>query len=163
MHKNGFMFLESLIVIVTLTTSLLLLYNTFKRIMDNEKRKKNYDEISYIYRSAYLKNNFFAYNKEILEEINDYQEIKLDSSYLNNSYLKKLFTDFEVQDLLILKKDHLKDLKECLNKQCLSLSSSFNTYIKTLNINIETDYVLLIEYQTCQNDKCQSYYSWMGV
>ena len=55
MHKKGFAFIESIIAIVFLTSSLLLLYGTFKRVIQNNKNRINYDEISYIYRSEYVK------------------------------------------------------------------------------------------------------------
>lgn len=162
MQKNGFIFLESLIVIVTLISTLLLLYNSFKRITNNVKEKDNYDEINYIYRSEYLKENL---QKNILDDFlkdQDYLEINNESAYLNN-YLKQLFKDFEVNNLIIVKTNSLNNLRKCLlNDACLNISSSFKTYIASTKISLSSSYILISEYKTCLKERCQYNYSWVG-
>ncbi len=162
MQKNGFIFLESLIVIVTLISTLLLLYNSFKRITNNVKEKDNYDEINYIYRSEYLKENLQKYILDDFLNDQDYLEINSESAYLNN-YLKQLFKDFEVNNLIIVKTNSLNNLRKCLlNETCLNISSSFKTYITSTKINISSSYILISEYKTCLKERCQYNYSWVG-
>ena len=55
MKKNGFVFVETIVAIVVLTSSLLLLYSSFSKILQSEKTRVYYDDISYIYRSWYIK------------------------------------------------------------------------------------------------------------
>ena len=57
MKKNGFVFVETIIAIVVLTSSLLLLYSSFNKVLQSEKTRVYYDDIAYIYRSYYLKNS----------------------------------------------------------------------------------------------------------
>ena len=163
MHKNGFIFLESLIVIVTLISTLLLLYHSFKRITNNVKQKENYDEVNYIYRSEYLKENLQKYILDDFLKDQDYLEINNESVYLNNDYLKQLYKDFEIADLIIVKKESLNNLQKCLlNKSCLNINDSFKTYIASTQFNISSSLILISEYKTCLKDKCQYNYSWVG-
>ena len=54
MKKNGFVFVETIIVVAVLATSLILMYISFNKIIINEKKRITYDDISYIYRTYYL-------------------------------------------------------------------------------------------------------------
>ena len=45
MKKNGFVFVETIIAIVVLTSSLLLLYSTFSKILQSEKTRVYYDDV----------------------------------------------------------------------------------------------------------------------
>ena len=54
MNKKGFVFIETIIVVIVLTSSLLLLYTSFNKILQSEKTRVNYDDINYIYRTYYV-------------------------------------------------------------------------------------------------------------
>lgn len=62
MKKNGFVFVETIIAIVVLTSSLLLLYSTFNKVLQSEKTRVYYDDVTYIYRSYYIKNRINELN-----------------------------------------------------------------------------------------------------
>ena len=49
--KNGFIFVETMIVIVVLITSLLLIYISYSGVIANEKRRQRYDDPAYIYKT----------------------------------------------------------------------------------------------------------------
>ena len=166
MKKCGFAFLESLIAIVVLTSSLLLLYNTFKRILQSQEQKKYDDQIIYIYRSEYIKD--LIYNDDFKNSINNLNDndgyIEIDKNNYNSLFYNNLFKDYEVISLVLIKTSELKNLKTCLySDSChLDISSSFKNYLKRINININADNILAIEYKTCYHN-CHNYYSWVSV
>ena len=49
--KKGFMFVETIMVMTILTTTLLSIYITFSRVLLNEKRMAMFYDTSYIYRT----------------------------------------------------------------------------------------------------------------
>lgn len=166
MKKRGFAFLESLIAIVVLTSSLLLLYNTFKRILQSQEQKKYDDQISYIYRSEYIKD--LIYNDDFKNSINNLNDndgyLEIDKNNYNSLFYSNLFKDYEVNSLILIKTSELKKLKTCLySDSCqLDISLSFKNYLKRINIDIIADNILAIEYKTCYHN-CHNYYSWVSV
>lgn len=55
MDKRGFVFVETIVAIVVLASSLLLLYSSFHKILQSEKSRIYYDDIVYISRTWYIK------------------------------------------------------------------------------------------------------------
>src|SRR5574344_1530120 len=64
MKKNGFVFVETIIVVAVLATSLILMYISFNKIIINEKKRITYDDISYIYRTYYLEDFLTSLNMD---------------------------------------------------------------------------------------------------
>ena len=58
-NRKGFMFVETIMVMTILTTSLLTIYITFSRVLLNEKRRAMFDDTSYLYRT-YLIEDYLA-------------------------------------------------------------------------------------------------------
>ncbi|MBO4601124.1 MAG: prepilin-type N-terminal cleavage/methylation domain-containing protein [Bacilli bacterium] len=52
--KNGFVFVETMVTIVILSTALLIIYSLFNNVIIKEKRKSYYDDPLYVYRANYL-------------------------------------------------------------------------------------------------------------
>ena len=78
--KKGFMFVETIMVMTILTTTLLSIYITFSRVLLNEKRRALFDDTSYLYRtyliedylasldiSKYIKNTLVDANRKIVK------------------------------------------------------------------------------------------------
>ena len=114
--KNGFVFVESIVAVVILTSSLLLLYSTFSNILQSEKVRIYYDDVNYIYRTSYLKERLndvnFEYIKDnMLTEGNYFKIIGLDTPNLfDNSETEKniiasMFEDYEVRELVLIKEN----------------------------------------------------------
>ena len=77
MKNDGFVFVETIVAIVVLTTALLLLYTTFNNVLQKEKTRVYYDDVAYIYRSSYLKKSLNNLNlmgalKDITGDKNKY-------------------------------------------------------------------------------------------
>ncbi len=192
MKKNGFVFVETIISIVVLTGSLLLLYTSFTKILQSEKTRVYYDDASYIYRTEYIKNRIKDLNiDDLLKKLENSEDkyfltVGMDSedlflNYENNAqFFDNLLKTFEVKQMVLLKENKIDNLKKCTEKcssfkscseyeNCndlyLKLSDEFINYLKTIYVDINTSYILAVEYETCNidNKNCQNYYSWVSV
>ena len=117
MKKNGFVFVETIVAIVILTSSLMLLYTSFNKILQAEKTRVYYDDIAYIYRSWYIKNhlndlNMMGVLKSITNTNNkyfvtvgtEYQDL-FEGYEEEKTYTERLLADFEVNQMIIIKEN----------------------------------------------------------
>ena len=192
MKKNGFVFVETIIAVVVLASSLLLLYSTFSKLLQSEKKHVYYDDISYIYRNWYIKNKMNELNiSPALKDITNNQDnffvtIGMEYQGLFNGYEKEktyfanMLEDLDVNQMVLIKENKIDELKGCslecsLDSSCqnynncntlyTNLSDEMISYIKSLYIDISCTYVLVIEYNTCNQDNtnCKRFYSWVSV
>ena len=54
MNKKGFVFTETIVAIVILTSALLLIYTSFNNVLQSEKIRVDYDDVAYIYRTYFF-------------------------------------------------------------------------------------------------------------
>ena len=192
MQKNGFMFIETIIAIVILTSALLLLYSSFTKILQTEKSLVYYDDVNYIYRSWHIKNalnglNIMSALKGITTSEDKYfVTVGIDYENLFDGYenerqlVSNLMIDYDVNQIIILKENKIDDLKKCtiecsLDSTCrdyencndlyTTLSDEMVDYLKSIYIDVSSTYVMVIEYITCNKDdtNCKNYYSWVSV
>ena len=190
MNKKGFVFVETIVVIVVLTSALLLLYSSFNNVLQSEKTRVDYDDIAYIYRTQYLKRTLDDLNiKSNLVELESnknkyFTTIGVDTNNLfakeeKKQYFNKLLTDFEVKQMIILKENKIDNLKKCsleciTDKNCdeaetcnslyMEISDEMLSYLKTIYVDYVCQYILVVEYETCQNNNnCDLVYSWVSV
>lgn len=163
--NKGFVFIETIITVVVLSTSLLYLYSSYSNIITREETRLYYDDPAYIYRTNYVRKFLEQYTN--LEDIKGYA---FKNSYIitigtgfdnmftteqiaNNmsSSMENMVNNFNVNQMLIVDANMLD---ECLgdssdaNKCKVStnnLSYSLNNYLKTLN-EIDYSYYLVVEY-----------------
>lgn len=192
MKKNGFVFIETIVAIVVLTSSLLLLYSTFNKVLQSEKTRVYYDDMAYIYRSYYLRNNLNDLNMvPVLNDLTnnnnnffvtvgvEYQDL-FKGRAKEETYFRSMLEYFDVEQMIIIKENKLDNLKRCTLENSMNpsyseyencnglysnLSEDFITYLKTIYIDVSCTYVLAVEYNTCQSDdtNCRRYYSWVSV
>lgn len=192
MKKNGFVFVETIVAVVILTSSLLLLYSTFSKILQSEKTRVYYDDVNYIYRTWYVKERINSLNimpalRDITSNTDKYfvtVGIEYDNIFTGyereKTYISNLLEDYEVSQIIILKENKIDNLKKCtlecsLDSNCndyencnglyTNLSDEMINYLKTIYIDVSCTYVMVIEYNTCSSDNtnCKSYYSWVSV
>ena len=192
MKRNGFVFVETIIAIVVLTSSLLLLYSSFNKVLQSEKTRVNYDDVNYIYRSWYIKESISNLNMmSILSDLTNNRDkyfVTLGIEYQDlfkgyekeENYISNLLKDFEVNQIILMKENKIDNIKECtlecsLDSNCddyincntvyTNLSDGMINYLKTIYIDIPCTYVMAIEYITCNKDNtnCRNYYSWVSV
>ena len=192
MKKNGFVFVESIIAVVVLASSLLLLYSSFTTILQTEKTRVYYDDASYIYRTWYLKELFNNLNftavirdltsndtKDFVTVGPEYQGL-FEGHEQDRDLVTKLLSDFEVNQIIVMKENKVDDLKKCTqecvndrncsnyencNNLYMNLSDTMISYLKTINIDLSCTYVFAVEYTTCNmgNTNCHKYHSWVSV
>lgn len=192
MNRKGFVFTETIVAIVILTSALLLIYTSFNNVLQSEKVRVDYDDVAYIYRTYYIKNILTSLNiNGVLQDLNNnenkyFTTIGIETNTLfenNNNYrnlLANILQNYDVNtQMVILKKDKINKLKEC-NLTCASsstcstsetcnsffseLTEEMRDYIRTIDVGIKCDNVLAIEYETCQdNDICYNFFSWVSV
>lgn len=165
MKKNGFAFIETIIIVVVLSTSLLYLYNSYSSIISGEETRLYYDDAAYIYKTNYI--------RRFLEENTDIESIK--KYAFNNLYtvtvgtgFTSMFTDKQIEDGMITSLENLGNnfnvnqmimIKSNLIDECNwtnsdsatckssidNLSYNLKNYLKTLN-DTSYDYYLVVEY-----------------
>lgn len=149
MKKNGFVFVETLIVLTILSLGLISLYTMFYKVFNNEKRRTKYDTTESIYSAFYLKkvlleNNlsrcYFDFEANTFSANNYYKIISLDSyddgdMYCNlinddnRDYLANLKTTTNIKNIY-LTKYNVNDLKS--SNSLNTFNASLKEYIKTL-------------------------------
>ena len=54
LNNKGFVFIEMVVTVAILLTTLVLLYSSYSNVIITEKKRLYYDDISYVYRSNVL-------------------------------------------------------------------------------------------------------------
>ena len=62
--NNGFVFVETIIVIVILTLGLAMVYSSFSSVLSNDKRRATFNDVAYIYRTYYIEDFITSLNIE---------------------------------------------------------------------------------------------------
>ena len=86
MNNKGFLFIETIIVTVVLTTTLIFLYSNFNKNLNNEKKRLYYDDIAYVYKTIHIRE---ALLKSIDEDV--FNKAIYDDNILNGNSLKNNF------------------------------------------------------------------------
>ena len=104
-NNKGFIFLETIIVTVVLTTTLIFLYSNFSKNVNDERRRLYYDDIAYVYKTIFIRNGIkSSINNDIFTKaINDNKEKNQNSLKNNFVFLfnseSKYCTSYESTDL----------------------------------------------------------------
>ncbi len=142
MNKKGFVFIETVIVLLVLVFGILSLYGTYIVLSSNLNRRKHHDNISDLYKVAILKEEI---NDELSSDFSDYVEINKDNTSINfctqnmlNDDCLELMNDLNVKRIIInlIPINNLLEYSE-------GLENSFIEYLKTLRteeINGEYSY-----------------------
>lgn len=128
-NNKGFIFLETIIVTVVLTTTLIFLYSNFSKNINDEKKRLYYDDIAYVYKTIFIRNavkstiNDTIFQRAIDDnKTNNRNSLKNNFVYLFNSE-SKYCNLYESTDL---------DNMNCNAENYKSLYFD-NTYIKDVN------------------------------
>lgn len=169
--NRGFVFIETIITVVVLSTSLLYLYSSYSSIISREETRLYYDDPAYIYRTNYV--------RRFLESYTDIERIKsyaFDNSYVitigpsfdsmftdaqltdnMGSSMENMFNNFNINQMLLVDSNFLNDCdgSDDDSSKCQTsmnnLSYSINSYLRALN-EIEYSYYLVVEYSEYNED-----------
>lgn len=147
MDKKGFVFIETIIVIVVLTSTLLLLYSSFTKILQSEKTRIYYDDVNYLYRTQYIASILGKLNlTSVFNAVTDASSRKeryvlkigtnTSGTYYNQLFsgrtkektlFNKLISTYNVSDIIVFEDVNTNNIKQC-NLQYAS--NPVNTYHK---------------------------------
>ena len=149
MTKEGFVFIETIIVIVLLSVGIASMYSLMSNITTDIKMRKYFDNISDLYKTNIIRNNT---NKNLTGST--YLEITKDNctSY-RSSNCNSLLTDLEVERVVI----NFTNLDNIINSDT-TLPNSLNEYLKTIN-SYKTNKYIIVNYK--YNNK--NYYASLEV
>lgn len=186
MKKNGFAFVEIIITVVVLCTSLLILYSTYSAILSDENTRLYYDDPAFIYKTNYVKEflkeytviekvkeNFFA-NSYVATIGTGFDALFKDSSSMEA--LEIMVESFKIKQMVLVKSEMFDncavDTEEKCEKSLGDLSYNLQKYINTLN-DTSYDFYLVIVYslketsnEACISDteiKCKNYYASLPI
>lgn len=149
MTKKGFVFIETIIVIVLLSVGIASMYSLMSNITTDIKMRKYFDNISDLYKTNIIRNNT---NKNLTGST--YLEITKDNctSYMSSN-CNSLLTDLEVERVVI----RFTNLDNIINSDT-TLPNSLNEYLKTIN-SYKTNKYIIVNYK--YNNK--NYYASLEV
>lgn len=149
MTKKGFVFIETIIVIVLLSVGIASMYSLMSNITTDIKMRKYFDNISDLYKTNIIRNNT---NKNLTGST--YLEITKDNctSYMSSN-CNSLLTDLEVERVVI----SFTNLDNIINSDT-TLPNSLNEYLKTIN-SYKTNKYIIVNY----NYNNKNYYASLEV
>lgn len=149
MTKEGFVFIETIIVIVLLSVGIASMYSLMSNITTDIKKRKYFDNISDLYKTNIIRNNI---NKNLTGST--YLEITKDNctSYMSSN-CNSLLTDLEVERVVI----NFTNLDNIINSDT-TLPNSLNEYLKTIN-SYKTNKYIIVNY----NYNNKNYYASLEV
>ena len=149
MTKKGFVFIETIIVIVLLSVGIASMYSLMSNITTDIKTRKYFDNISDLYKTNIIRNNT---NKNLTGST--YLEITKDNctSYMSSN-CNSLLTDLEVERVVI----NFTNLDNIINSDT-TLPNSLNEYLKTIN-SYKTNKYIIVNY----NYNNKNYYASLEV
>lgn len=189
MKKNGFAFVEIIITVVVLCTSLLILYSTYSAILSDENTRLYYDDPAFIYKTNYVKEflkeytviekvkeNFFA-NSYVTTIGTGFDALFKDSSSMEA--LEIMVESFKINQMILVKSEMIDNCavdtekyKEKCEKSLGDLSYNLQKYINTLN-DSSYDFYLVVVYSLKETSneacisgaevKCKNYYASLPI
>ncbi len=150
MNKKGFALLETLIVVVILSASLLTIYKAYSYSVRNETIRLYYDDVAYIYETNYVKDIIKETNyvdvinhSDILYDITE----NLNSEQLSAFNVEKLYLFKADYDLMAVCSDGeiFSGNNELCNNSFASASENLIKYLRYLgNETYEEDEYLIV-------------------
>lgn len=169
MKKNGFVFMETIVVISVLSITLIMLFASYSYILRKSREKNTYDTTEAIYKTYYVKNVIDSYKAQhsgtglsILYYVNNNPECtrkNFGSEYsytcdLSNSnysgYLKQIKRAFEVDKIYYLNPN--KIIKSNSSNAWLNtFDATTIDYIRDIGDSVDR-YILVVKYKKYYSD-----------
>lgn len=187
MKKNGFAFVEIIITVVVLCTSLLILYSTYSAILSDENTRLYYDDPAFIYKTNYVKDFLKEYTK-----IEDIKRTFFEQSYVitigtgidalfkdssSKEPLEIIVENFKINQMVLVKSEMFDNCIDSENndmckKSLENLNYNLQKYINTLN-DTSYDFYLVVVYslkdtsnEACDlgmEKRCKNYYASLPI
>lgn len=169
--KKGFVFVETMIVVVTVLTSLLLIYSAYTGLVRVERKRVRYDDPAFIYKTQAVADflltlyddegksiigNKISENKDLNDQIYiniPVSDIELFSSEYGNgnekrkTFFSSMYNNLHIQNIFMISKKNIAKLS--VNKDNhQEIPRNFLNYILSINTTSDDNnqYYLIVEY-----------------
>lgn len=188
MNKKGFAFIETVVTIAILCTSLILIYNSYSSFFTDENNRLYYDDPAYIYRTSQIRTFLTQHTS-----INILKNIAFDSSYIEaigpsysaiyseenisdeiNKSFENIFNSFDVSELYVVDTSlFTEEDSEKYQNSFSNVPDDIKRYLNTLSVK-SSEYILVAVYkETYQNSEfnkcfdgdnnCHTYYAYISL
>lgn len=182
LKKEGFIFIETIIVICILTIALMSLYNNYSKIITNTRELNTFDTTEYNYKTYFLKeiydgnrgkygysDNYYQIHDSDLEDGGGNIESGKLSYYLNEC--KKISTtlpenaasnpDLKITDAT--KICFLKDITTLTNYNSIkNIDAYIIDYLASQDLNSKNDSLFLVEYKKADKTNSGEYLTYIS-
>lgn len=135
MNKKGFVFMETLVVLIVLVLGIVSLYSIYINLSSNIERRKHYDNVSDLYKTDLIRSNFT--NTDF-----DGNNVLIINSSNCETYMKEdcssLLIGLNVNNIYI----NLTTTKNLYNSNN-TFSNSLKEYLKTMYSENYTRYIIV--------------------
>lgn len=146
-EKNGFVFVETIVVCAILSVSLVAIYSAFILLVNDQKKRNRYDQAIYNYRLYTITKKLQTSTDNVLNSCGSYTNFK------NNTLLTNdLITNLNIEQLYYVNSDNLKN----------GIPSGFEDYVATINVGGGTC-LLIGKFKREVNGKTEYYFSHLTV
>lgn len=144
MNKNGFVLMETIVVIVVISVALLTIFTSYNKILSKIKSENKYDNSEYIYMTNYVK----KYMKDQASCVSNSEIFNMTSSSGTPvNFYDKSNCSFATQDKFNIKKIHIITIGNGdIDTNLKKFDANLIDYIRKLDIN-QNDSVIIVEYQ----------------
>ncbi len=179
--KNGFVFIETILVTGILIGSLMILYTLYVATSNTENRKLRYDDPSKIYETYYVYKYLNSYGLESLvnniQNGSNYEVIYRGRADIfgsdlikENIFFENLWLELNIQNIYIMP-TNISDILACQEDEWTTIctNSNLKTYLKTLDEGEEQEFYFVVEYantkdgNACTNTECFYYYAYIMI
>lgn len=189
-NKKGFIFIETIVVIAVLITSLLYLYSSYISLTNHEKERLLYDDVSYLYRAYYVKKYFSSQridrilgnldNSNGANNVNFFlsfgcgNEDIFDNVNQEGGFCELMSEELHISNIYLTYSD-LSEIQHCTNTsgKCSVYSrvhSKLGDYLRTIGGKGETGYRMIVEFKedgagsACVDEEhCRYYFATLKV
>ena len=142
MHNKGFIFIETVIVLVVLSASLIGLYSSFSSVVNNIEKRKQYDNINDIYKVKIVKDLFESIPSNTYTTINNSNC----TNYMNAD-CKEVFSELSISEVLVTG----NNIQTIIDLD-INIPNTMKEYLETINKNEKS---LIVRF----NRSGENYYS----
>lgn len=142
MHNKGFIFIETVTVLVVLSASLIGLYSSFSSVVNNIEKRKQYDNINDIYKVKIV--------KDLFESIPSNTYTTIDNSNCTNymnADCKEVFSELSISEVLVTG----NNIQTIIDLD-INITNTMKEYLETINKNEKS---LIVRF----NRSGENYYS----
>lgn len=175
--KNGFVFVETMIVVVVLVSILLIIYSSYTSLISMERRQARYDDPAFIYKTKIVADFLLSvtdiagekviYNrlKEVVssdaEQFIFIQSDDRDMFYVTDenpenirqNFFMRMYNDLNIQTILLINKNELDKIGK--NN---SFTDDFYEYLKTIDTSEDGKnqfYIAIVYAEKVNGTKCK--------